>query len=87
MIGKIPAQVLESLLERLPVEFSVVDAEDRVLAWDKHESRIFKRTTSVVGRNVRDCHPKKSLEYSSLKRREEAFGLSLCEFCLIDRSR
>jgi PAS domain S-box-containing protein len=61
MIGKLPENVLEALLETLPVEFSVVDENDRVLAWNKHETRIFKRPTGVVGRDVRNCHPQKSL--------------------------
>ena len=62
MIGKLPDNVLNSLLETLPVEFSVVDAQDRVLAWNKHETRVFKRPEAVVGRDVRNCHPKKSLD-------------------------
>ena len=61
MIGKISDKHLESILETLPVEFSVLDREDNVLAWNKHETRIFKRPEAVVGRNVRNCHPKKSL--------------------------
>ena len=61
MIGKLPNDVLEAVLETIPVEFSVLDAKDQVLGWNKHETRIFKRPTGVVGRNVRDCHPKKSL--------------------------
>ncbi len=62
MIGKISEEVLETLLETLPFEFSIVDAEDKVLVWNKHETRIFKRPESVLGRNIRDCHPKKSLD-------------------------
>jgi len=61
MIGKISDKHLESILETLPVEFSVLDREDNVLAWNKHETRIFKRPEAVVGRNVRNCHPKKSI--------------------------
>ena len=61
MIGEVAEGILEAMLETLPVEFSVVDAEDRVLAWNKHETRIFKRPEGVVGRSVRDCHPKQSL--------------------------
>ena len=61
MIGKLPTNVLEAVLETLPVEFSVLDTNDQVLAWNKHETRIFKRPEGVVGRNVRDCHPHKSL--------------------------
>jgi hypothetical protein len=61
MIGKLPRDVLEAVLETVPVEFSVLDADDKVLAWNKHETRIFKRPEAVVGRDVRNCHPKKSL--------------------------
>jgi DUF438 domain-containing protein len=61
MIGTLPKEVLDSLLETIPVEFSIVDEEDNVLAWNRHESRVFKRPKGVVGRNVRDCHPEKSL--------------------------
>ena len=61
MIGKLPPDVLESLLETMPVEWSVIDAEDNVLAWNRHETRLFRRPVAVVGRNVRNCHPPKSL--------------------------
>lgn len=61
MVGKLPKNVLEAVLETMPIEFSVVDADDKVLAWNKHKTRIFKRPTGVLGRDVADCHPKKSL--------------------------
>lgn len=61
MIGELDKNTLEALLETIPVEFSVVDKNDKVLAWNKHETRIFRRPTGAVGRNVRDCHPKGSL--------------------------
>ncbi len=54
-------EVLESVLETLPFEFSVLDDHDNVLAWNRHDTRIFKRPTGVLGRGVRKCHPKKSL--------------------------
>jgi len=62
MIGDLPKEMLDSLLETIPIEFSVLNDKDIVVAWNKHESRIFKRPTTVVGRNVRNCHPKKSLD-------------------------
>ena len=61
MIGKLPENIREAILETLPVEFSVLDAHDKVLAWNKHETRIFKRPIGAVGRDVRKCHPQKSL--------------------------
>ena len=62
MIGKLTENVLEVLLETIPIEFSIVDQNDKVLAWNKHETRIFKRPSGIVGRDVRNCHPKKSLD-------------------------
>ena len=61
MIGKLSESVLEALLETVPFEFSVIDANDKVLAWNKHATRIFKRPEAVVGKDVRNCHPEKSL--------------------------
>jgi PAS domain S-box-containing protein len=62
MIGSVSEEVLEAMLENMPIEFSVVDANDEVLAWNKHKTRVFKRPEAVVGRNVRKCHPQKSLD-------------------------
>ena len=61
MIGNLNATQLEAVLETIPVEFSVVDENDKVLAWNRHGTRIFKRPEAVVGRDIRDCHPKNSL--------------------------
>ncbi len=62
MIGKLDGKILEAVLETISLEFSVLDKDDKVLAWNRHETRIFKRPPSVIGRDVRDCHPKKSLD-------------------------
>ena len=62
MIGEMSPQVAEAVLETIPIEFSIVDAQDKVLAWNKHDTRLFKRPEAVLGRDVRDCHPKKSLD-------------------------
>ena len=48
MIGKLSENVLEAVLETIPMEFSIVDANDKVLAWNKHKTRIFKRVISVL---------------------------------------
>jgi hypothetical protein len=62
MIGELDKKILDAVLETIPIEFSVLDSEDNVIAWNKHETRIFKRPEAVIGRNVRKCHPEKSLE-------------------------
>ncbi len=85
MIGKLPNDVLESILETIPFEFSVLDSNDKVLGWNKHKTRIFKRPEGVVGRDVRNCHPQKSLgkveqilsEMKSSKRDKAEFWIDL----------
>ena len=91
MIGKLPEDVLEAVLETIPIEFSVVDAKDKVLAWNKHKTRIFKRPINVVGRDVTNCHPKKSLdkvdkilqEMKEGKREKARFWIDLPIGCLL----
>ena len=62
MKGRLPQEVLDAVLETLPIEFSVLGADDTVLAWNRHDTRIFKRPETVVGKDVRQCHPRKSLD-------------------------
>lgn len=61
-VGSLSDPVLAALLDTLPVEFSITDANDKVVAWNRHETRLFKRSPNVIGRDVRACHPKQSLE-------------------------
>jgi PAS domain S-box-containing protein len=61
MVGKLNEILKESFLETIPFEFSVIDEKDKVVAWNRHDTRIFKRPAAVIGRDVRNCHPKKSL--------------------------
>jgi PAS domain S-box-containing protein len=61
MIGKPNEEELDAILETIPLEFSVLDKNDKVLAWNRHETRIFKRPEAAIGRDVRKCHPPKSL--------------------------
>jgi PAS domain S-box-containing protein len=85
MIGEIKKEVREAIFETLPVEFSVLDKNDNVLAWNKHDTRIFKRPVNVIGKNVRNCHPEKSLakveqiisEMKSGKRDKASFWIDL----------
>jgi len=61
MIGDPSKEMIEAIIETIPVEISALDANDEVLMWNKHETRIFKRPEGALGRNVRKCHPEKSL--------------------------
>jgi len=61
LTGDLGKEVLDALLETLPVEISFVDENDTVRYFNKDGNRIFPRPPSVIGREVQDCHPKKSL--------------------------
>lgn len=62
MIENLNKEQLAGILEALPVEVSFVDENDLVRFWNKHETRIFKRPVSVVGKSVQNCHPKHSVD-------------------------
>jgi PAS domain S-box-containing protein len=62
MIENLNKEQLTGILETLPVEVSFVDENDSVRFWNKHETRIFKRPVSVVGKSVQNCHPKNSVD-------------------------
>ena len=74
MIGNLSEEMLDLVLETLPVQISVLDADDKVVAWNKHATRIFKRAEAVLGRDVKDCHPKKSLDKVQTLLREMKAG-------------
>jgi len=61
MIEELLYDVIEAMLDSLPVEISFVDKEDRVRYFNKNGERIFPRSRAIIGRKVQDCHPKKSI--------------------------
>ena len=61
MIENLSREQLEGILEAIPVEISFVDENGLVKLWNKHETRIFKRPISVIGKSVQNCHPKQSV--------------------------
>lgn len=61
-LEEMPTDFLAVMLDAFPMEFSVLDAADNVLFWNQHGVRIFKRGPAVIGRNVKMCHPKDSLD-------------------------
>lgn len=61
MIEGLPYDVIEVMLDSLPVEISFVDKDDKVRYFNKNGKRIFPRSRAIIGRRVQDCHPKKSI--------------------------
>ena len=61
MTGELSKEVLDAVLNTLPVEISFVDENDTVRYFNKNGDRIFPRPPSVIGKKVQNCHPPKSL--------------------------
>ncbi len=55
-------KMVKAMIESLPLEVTIIDANDEVAGWNKHDKRIFKRPLSSLGLNFRDCHPKESID-------------------------
>jgi len=60
-IGSITKEELETMLNTLPVDITFVDKEDTVRYFSQTKDRIFPRAKAVIGRQVQQCHPQKSV--------------------------
>ena len=61
MIENLKPEVIEAMLDAMPIEVSFVDENDEVKYFNKNGDRIFPRPRSIVGKKVQQCHPQKSL--------------------------
>jgi len=61
MIEKLSYEVIEALLDALPVDITFVDEENRVRYFNKEGKRIFARSRKIIGIRVQKCHPQKSI--------------------------
>ena len=59
--GKLAVNELIIILNTLPVEITFVDSNDKVKYFSQAKHPIFKRNRAVLGRDVRLCHPPKSV--------------------------
>ena len=62
LFDNLDAKMVRAVIETIPMEITVIDANDEVVGWNKHDNRIFKRPLSSMGVNFKDCHPKESLD-------------------------
>jgi len=60
--GAMKKEVLEAMLNTLPVDITFVDEKDQVRYFSQSSERFFVRSKSVIGREVRNCHPQKSID-------------------------
>jgi len=59
--GQMTLEQINLLLTHLPVDLTFVDENDRVAYYSEGPARIFPRSPAIIGREVRNCHPPKSV--------------------------
>ena len=59
--GSLTPEQINLMLTHLPVEISFVDENDAVRYYSDTPERIFPRSPGIIGRNVQNCHPPKSI--------------------------
>jgi PAS domain S-box-containing protein len=62
MLDRMNETMVKAIFESLPVEITVIDANDEVVGWNQNEKRLFKRPLTSMGLNFRQCHPEESLD-------------------------
>lgn len=59
--GQIKLDDLPFVMNALPFDMTFVDANDEVAYFSNPKKRFFPRSKAAIGRNVRNCHPPKSV--------------------------
>ena len=59
--GKLTLEQINLLFRHLPVDLSYVDENELVKFYSDTAHRIFPRSANVIGREVKNCHPAKSV--------------------------
>ncbi|HEY3400702.1 MAG TPA: DUF438 domain-containing protein [Geothrix sp.] len=60
--GSLSFQQLIGIFSSLPVDITFVDADDRVAFFSEGPDRVFARSRTILGREVKHCHPPKSVD-------------------------
>ncbi|MGV8962089.1 MAG: DUF438 domain-containing protein [Candidatus Saccharimonadaceae bacterium] len=55
--GSFDIKQLEALFLHIPIDITFVDADDKVRFFSHSPNRVFERNRSIIGRDVRMCHP------------------------------
>ncbi|BCN31632.1 PAS domain-containing protein [Anaeromicropila herbilytica] len=59
--GKLTLEQINLIFKHLPVDLSYVDENDIVKFYSDTKHRVFPRSKGVIGREVRNCHPRESV--------------------------
>lgn len=60
--GELSFEQLTLFLDALPIDCTYVDEFNKVRYFNRPKDRIFPRSPSVIGRDVRHCHPAESVD-------------------------
>ena len=59
--GNMTAEEINSILNTIPIDMTFVGADNRVKYFTQGKERIFDRPRTIIGREVKNCHPPKSV--------------------------
>ena len=59
--GSLTAEEINSILNTVPIDMTFVDSNNRVKYFTQGKERIFDRPITIIGREVKHCHPPKSV--------------------------
>lgn len=59
--GYMTVEQVNLLLKTMPLDLTYVDENDRVIFYNRGEERVFPRSAGIIGREVKFCHPPKSV--------------------------
>ncbi|WP_432670432.1 DUF438 domain-containing protein [Flavobacterium sp. SM2513] len=85
--GMMTIEQVNLLFKTLPIDITYVDENDKVIFYNRGEERVFPRSPGVIGREVRFCHPPKSVDtvllileaFRSGKQNEASFWINFRE--------
>ena len=59
--GYMTVEQVNLLLKTMPLDLTFVDENDKVIFYNRGDERVFPRSAGIIGREVKFCHPPKSV--------------------------
>ncbi|WP_269685570.1 DUF438 domain-containing protein [Flavobacterium lacustre] len=59
--GYMTLEQVNLLFKTMPLDLTFVDENDKVIFYNRGEERVFPRSAGIIGREVKFCHPPKSV--------------------------
>lgn len=59
--GYMTVEQVNLLLKTMPLDITYVDENEKVIFYNRGEERVFPRSAGIIGREVKFCHPPKSV--------------------------